>query len=113
MDSIKKNFITYWNYVQEEVHGIAEEKGWWDEERNQAEILCLIHAEVSEALEALRNGNPTSYNIRTHRQLTEELADVVIRVMDYAGGVNLPVAHAIIEKMEYNATRKYRHGKEL
>lgn len=39
------------------IHENARNKGFWDKSRNFGEILALIHSEVSEALEAYRNGN--------------------------------------------------------
>ena len=39
-----------------------------------------------------------------------ELADVIIRIMDYARGKGLNVAEALVLKMEYNTTRPYKHG---
>lgn len=39
-----------------------------------------------------------------------ELADVVIRIMDYAKARGLLVAEAIIAKSEYNKTRPIKHG---
>lgn len=41
---------------QKEVHENAKAHGWWDKERTPAELLCLIHSEVSEALEEVRSG---------------------------------------------------------
>ncbi|OHE41493.1 MAG: hypothetical protein A2Y16_05485 [Tenericutes bacterium GWF2_57_13] len=38
-----------------QVHQNAKDHGWWDEPRSMAELLCLIHSEVSEALEEDRN----------------------------------------------------------
>jgi hypothetical protein len=35
-------------------HGVAKEKGFWDEERNVPEMLMLIVSALAEALEALR-----------------------------------------------------------
>jgi NTP pyrophosphatase (non-canonical NTP hydrolase) len=37
------------------VHQNAKDHGWWDKPRSMAELLCLIHSEVSEALEEDRN----------------------------------------------------------
>jgi len=39
----------------ERSHKIAIEHGWWDEPRPLAVSLCLIHSEISEALEEDRN----------------------------------------------------------
>ena len=45
--------------------------------------------------------------------LEEELADVVIRIMDYSFGKDLDIAGAILAKMEYNESREYMHGKSF
>ena len=37
---------------------IAKAHGWHDGELNDGECLALIHSEISEALQALRDGNP-------------------------------------------------------
>lgn len=49
--------------MQREVHETAIAKGWWDEGRGHGEIIALIHSELSEALEAIRNGEPQSEKI--------------------------------------------------
>ena len=41
-----------------EVHQVAMEHGWWEGERDEAEICALIHSEWSEALEEHRAGRP-------------------------------------------------------
>jgi len=75
--------------------------------------MALIHAEISEALEALRDGNPSSSKIIEFSSLEEELADAVIRIMDYSFGKDLDVVGAIIAKIEYNQSREYMHGKSF
>jgi hypothetical protein len=35
---------------------IAIEKGWWEGERNEGELIALMHSELSEGLEAIRKG---------------------------------------------------------
>lgn len=39
-----------------------------------------------------------------------ELADVVIRIMDYCGFAGIDLESLILQKHEYNKTRPYRHG---
>lgn len=108
-----KKFIKHWNKVEKGVHINAVEKGWWDDDRNDGEMLCLIHAEVSEALEALRNGNPPDDHISDYSGAEAELADVVIRIMDLAYARDWDVAGAIAAKTAYNKTREFKHGKKF
>lgn len=97
--------------MQEEIHATAVEKGWWETDRKEPEILVLIHSEVSEALEAWREND---YYSRTKDGKPEgmwvELADVIIRILDYAGHEKVDMAEIIREKMKYNKTRSHRHG---
>jgi NTP pyrophosphatase (non-canonical NTP hydrolase) len=86
-----------------EAYKTACEKGWHTEFREMGTILCLIHGEVSEAMEADRRGEGWD-------RVTEELADVCIRIFDLCGSMNLNLEKAIMEKMEYNKTRSYKHG---
>lgn len=99
--------------LAEEVHRIAKNHGWWDEERNEAEVLCLIHSEVSEALEALRISPKKITEEERLLQVGEELADVMIRVMDYTAFKGIPIGFHIIEKMKINRDRPYKHGKKF
>jgi NTP pyrophosphatase (non-canonical NTP hydrolase) len=84
-------------------YGIAKEKGWWDKKRNDAELIALMHSELSEALEALREHRPKF-------EVAEELADCCIRIFDYCGRKKIDLAKAILEKIERNKKRPYRHG---
>jgi len=69
--------------------------------------------ELAEAMEAYRDGNPESDKIPGYSKLEEELADVVIRLLDFAGGEGLDIEGAVMAKMAYNETRPYRHGGKL
>ena len=98
-------------------HAIAKEKGWWDGSNEKltvpeiAEKLLMIHAEVSEATEALRihEIEISTYDNKPEG-MTVELADVMIRIFDLAGRMDLKLVEAIDAKIKYNRTRSHRHG---
>lgn len=107
-------FIKEWNNVTKTVHHIAKDKGWWDGgERNNGEMIALIHSETSEALEILRKYPLANSDKIDALAIEEELADIVIRVMDMAAGRGWNVGEAIIKKVAYNEGRTYRHGKKF
>ena len=68
--------------------------------------LLLINGEVAEATEVLRKDQG---NDRLH----EELADIMIRLLDLMGYTRMDVDTVITKKMEYNKTRPYRHGRQF
>lgn len=105
------SFEKQWDKVAKQIYKNAVEHGFWKGEVNDGERMALIHAEISEALEALREGNPSSNKIMEFSNLEEELADAVIRIMDYAFGKDLDIAGAILAKIEYNKDREFMHGK--
>ena len=100
--------------LQNYIHWMNVEAGWWDNTDIDSVTptkLCLIHSEISEALEGHRK------NLRddklTHRSALEvELADAVIRIFDLAGAHELDIGGALFEKMEYNKTRE-DHKKDV
>jgi NTP pyrophosphatase (non-canonical NTP hydrolase) len=87
--------------LQKEIHSLAQEKGWWIDDKISDKLL-MIHSEVSEAVDCYRCGDMDDFPI--------ELADIVIRVMDLAERNCIDLWEVINTKHEYNKTRSYRHG---
>jgi len=87
---------------QEEVYHTASTHGWHNYERPIPERLCLIHSEVSEALEAWRKDDWNNFK--------EEIADIVIRVLDFCQERDINLDEEIEKKNEYNKSRPYLHG---
>lgn len=98
------------NDLAAECHRCSIDHGWWDDNRNDGEQIALMHSELSEALDALRHDNPPSGHIPEFSGLEEELADTIIRIMDYSAGNNLRLGEAVVAKMRYNEGRPYKHG---
>jgi len=98
------------NYLSGMCHGIAKANGWYENQRNAPELLALIHSEVSECLEAYRDGDQMSGKVKGYRETTVELADVIIRVLDMAAFYGMDIGGAVMAKVRYNQTRPHRHG---
>jgi NTP pyrophosphatase (non-canonical NTP hydrolase) len=109
-------FITQFNRVSKEIFDTAQEKGWHDKPRSDAEAIMLAVCELAEGIEGLRAGNPPSDKIGTaaqggFSQIEEEVADCFIRLMDLSTQRGWRVAEAMEAKRAYNLGRAYRHGK--
>jgi NTP pyrophosphatase (non-canonical NTP hydrolase) len=84
---------------------------WWRDlktnrriKRNDGEMIALMHSELSEALEHVRKS--TMDDKLPHRKGVEvEMADCVIRIMDYCAGRGLDLGGALVEKCIFNANR--------
>lgn len=111
------DFISLWEQRKQNLNILSEvvhqaNRQWWIDletceplERNKGELLMLIVSEISEAMEGERKD--LNDDKLPHRKMSEvELADALIRILDYAGGFGLDIGGAFVEKMLYNSTRE-------
>jgi NTP pyrophosphatase (non-canonical NTP hydrolase) len=131
MDSAAEDAVI-WGFtaLAQSVSKTAHSHGWWETDRNFGEMIALMHSELSEALEAWRDGEPVLWyhhvdgyerdklvnqdgDLGKPCGVASEFADVIIRILDTCQTLNIPVIQALIEKAEYNISRPYRHGGKL
>ena len=115
------------------LHDVNVKNGFYEGDVNIGERLALVHSEVSEALECDRKGmftdpsgtyvaemseisDDSSFKVAFQRHVKDtfedELADIVIRVMDLAEYKGIDLWAHIKAKVRYNSLRPYKHGKK-
>ena len=121
------------NELAAAVHENAVAHGWWEQERELPEILMLCVSELAEALEEYRAGKPNiyynvegeeilyadgeaceKYERRKPEGVAVELADCMIRILDYCGRAGIDIEEAIrikhIGNIYINLTRFSNYG---
>ncbi|WP_347837751.1 hypothetical protein [uncultured Planktomarina sp.] len=95
----------------EDSHGAAVKAGWWNDpetgehkDRNNGEMIALMHSELSEALEADRKDLMDDH-LPDRPGVEVELADTLIRIFDFAGARGLDLGGAYVAKRAYNEKR--------
>jgi NTP pyrophosphatase (non-canonical NTP hydrolase) len=109
--------------LAQEIHEHARRQGFYDRERLQivghitgdaeertenpsllSEKLLLIVSEVCEAQSALRSGD--------RENEAEEVADILIRTLDYAAWRGISLDEEVAAKMDANRKRPRLHGRK-
>lgn len=108
------------NVIRDDVHENAKAHGFHDFNESDGQFitrsLMLMNTEASELFEAYRNNvltEPCDKSSKMTAPLTneeEEIADLIIRALDYCGRRNIDAGRAVAIKHEYNTRREFRHG---
>ena len=98
--------------LAEQLHAVAVEKGFWDQDIDDIFVtkqLMMIVSEAVEVMEAVRKD-------KGEEEIAKEFADIIIRTLDlYAGMVEagytkISLDYAFNEKTKFNTTRPEKHG---
>ena len=116
--------------LQNKIHNNAVKKGFWEEPINLGEKMMLIVTEIAEMCEAHRKGRRMDYSLKAvigwvgdddfklsfekhvKDTLEDEMADAMIRLLDMAKKLDIPIEDHILAKIRYNSLRPYKHGKQ-
>jgi NTP pyrophosphatase (non-canonical NTP hydrolase) len=119
------------NDMAADLYNVSSEHGFWEgkevtvggagigvwTERELPEALMLIVSEAAEALEDYRDGKgPDEFiygpgNPRKPEGIPSEMADIIIRALDVCGRYGIDIERALKEKIDYNRSRLFKHGR--
>lgn len=110
------------------VHKDNVDKGFYENKVSTGTHLMLITSELAEALEADRHSITAdkfsfseefsatgdfkqAFKNHIKDSYEDEIADAVIRLLDHCGYKGIDIDWHINQKLKYNRTRAFRHGK--
>ena len=86
---------------------------WDDKQKTISQKLALIVTEIVEAFDTLEDIDKLSNKLPDYTELSLELADVLIRLLDLSGWLKIDLGEGVLAKMKYNETRGHKHGNKF
>jgi NTP pyrophosphatase (non-canonical NTP hydrolase) len=114
------------NELAKEIHEGNTARGFWEGDRKLTEVVMLTVCELAEAIEADRGekwatetdilqykniSTPKRFKENIKDTVQDEIADAIIRLLDFSHKFNIDLDFHIKAKLDYNASRPYKHGK--
>ena len=102
--------------LQRECGSWARSKNYRTDKDTVESKLLMLYSEITEAVEEYRNHHPVTelyYNNSKPEGVGVELADEIIRILEFCDWVGIDMAEMIRLKMAYNWTRVPRNGDKL
>lgn len=115
----------FWDSMYHSLKAIDAQKNNCDTDEKEKEIdeqyiatkdafisqkIALVMSECGEALEAMRKQN---YGLEKKDTFEDEIADVIIRLCDLCGELNIDIEKQIEWKINHNKSRENKHGKSF
>lgn len=118
--------MTYFSDLQRQIGETNEQSGFNEAENIPLEYrdlywdrkLLLVVSEIAEAQDEIRHGHSISEQYYSGEEnkpegAPSEMADAVIRLFGIAHEAGFDLGAVIEEKMAFNATREFMHGKKF
>lgn len=115
------------NELAKTIHEGNAARGFWEGERKLTEVVMLTVCELAEVIEAdragkwanennlveyLNNPAPAVFRENIKDTVQDEIADAIIRLLDFSHKFGIDLDFHINAKLIYNASRPYKHGKQ-
>lgn len=120
------------NRLSKEIHAGNIKRGFHEKEQPTTHYLMLAVTELSEAIEAERDGNrvcspdaarnfalavkwgdfqPSEFSLEIKDTMPDKIADCIIRLLDFCALRKVPIGFHIAAKLAYSETGPYKHDK--
>lgn len=91
--------------LQRDVQQLLEQKGFGYGRDTFWEKVALLHTEVSELADVVKK-----QGFEAKDKIAEEVADIIIRAMNFGPMFGIDIEKAVQEKMDYNFKRPYKYN---
>jgi hypothetical protein len=105
VDRLEKTLIELSDLTITGRHDLRANEKFGQAGRDLAAIRALAETKRRLDNEMLNQAKPIG--------VPSEMADVIIRVLDFCGKHDIDIERAVNEKMAYNKTRPFKHGKTI